>query len=326
MTKDEFKDLFRMVLAGWPAQRTKLSEVDVDQMSKLYAAGLGDLEFNVAYSALVRLVHTAKFLPTVAEIREAAGVVMYGHQITGITAWGEVTNAIKSKGSYRRPGTKAEVEQGAADFVIENPITLRIIRTLSWQDLCAGDHDTMVSNRARFADEYDKIAGQERENMQASYGFKEQPTLRAGAAPVTPRAEVEWKKPLKLPSGEERSKMLHDILDSARHNAPAMFGELASSVLKDKLVTEPAANVEPACSCTQYHGIDEFGRCLECRREKKIIEKTGNIIAFVQNLNLVAPTCECIEEYSPLDEFSRCPNCKGIRRDPDGFEIHGGVQ
>lgn len=232
MTPEKMNELFNIVLAGWPTQRQKLSPTDVRYMAELYAAGLMDLDFAAAHAGVIRLVHTAKFLPTVAEIREAAGVVIYGHEVTGLTAWGEVQRAIKNKGSHRRPGTKAEVEQGLADFVIENPIALRVIRTMGWQDLCAGDHDTMVSNRARFSDEYDVIAGQERTNTQASFGMQKQATALPPSA-SRPR-ELEWKAPADLPSGEERSKILHDVLDAARHNAPTKFGELADAVLKDK--------------------------------------------------------------------------------------------
>jgi hypothetical protein len=289
MTSQQMESLFNIVLAGWASQRQRLSDGDLREMAKLYAAGLMDLEFEATKDAVIRIVHTAKFLPTVAEIREAVGVVMYGDQITGITAWGEVQKAIKRWGSYRRPGTKAELEQGEADFVIENPITLRVIRTLSWQDLCAGDIHTNMANRARFADEYDTIAGQERKNAQASPGFKNS-NLRAVEGGETPRSprEVEWKKPLGLPSGEERSKILHDVLDAARHNSPAKFSEIANAVLKDKMVTEP----KEYCTCTQPHGVGPYGACLECRREVD-----------------TRPQCKCNEIFEPRSWDGLCPNC-----------------
>lgn len=280
MTPEKMNELFNIVLSGWPTQRQKLSPTDIRHMTELYAAGLIDLDFAVAHAGVIRLVHTAKFLPTVAEIREAAGVVLYGHEMTGLTAWGEVQRAIKNKGSHRRPGTKAEVEQGVADFVIENPISLRVIRTMGWQDLCAGDHDTMVSNRARFADEYDVIAGQERTNTQASWGMQKQTTALPSSG-SRPR-ELEWKVPANLPSGEERSKILHDVLDSARHNAPAMFGELVGAVLRDTKVeksletlkTQPFRCMMGSCGWAGHPaGSDKcptcntpFNRfwCLEC--------------------------------------------------------------
>jgi hypothetical protein len=301
VTSKEMESLFNLVLAGWASQRQRLSDNDLREMAKLYAAGLMDLEFETTKAAVIRIVHTSKFLPTVAEIREAAGVVLYGDQITGLTAWGEVIRAIGRHGAYKRPGTTAELEQGDADFVIENPITLRVIRTLSWSALCSGTIQTQMADRARFADEYDTIAGQERKNAQASPGFKSPALQIVGSEQARPR-EVEWKAPLGLPSGEERSKMLHDILDSARHNAPQMFSEIANAVLKDRIVMVDEKKAELPCSCTQYHGIDEFQRCVYCRRD-------GSRGADGRKLGSEMGECECIEMFDPLDYMKRCPNC-----------------
>lgn len=265
MNKHEMHEIFKLVIAGWPSQRQRIDDDDMAAMTSLYAAGLMDLDAGVVRKAIERVVRTAKFMPTVAEIREAAGVVVSGDQITGLTAWGEVVRAIGKHGAYKRPGSALDVEQGRADFAIENPLTLRVIRSLSWQALCSGTISTQTSDRARFADEYDTIASQERKNQQASSGFKDRHGMHAidGDAP-TPHRELVPNEPLALPSGEERSQMLHELMADARQNAPAMFADLANAVLKDRVVVLE----EPLCACTQHHGVNPFGMCLYCRRTR----------------------------------------------------------
>jgi hypothetical protein len=161
MTSQEFRNLFTMLLAAWTTQRQKMSNDDVRGMAAIYTAGLADLDAGIVRDAVQRLVRTSVYMPTVAEIRQAAGVVIHGQQDTGVDQWGSVVRAIREQGMYKQPG---------ADFKFNDPITDRVVRALNWRELCASDHAAAVADRARFIDAYNQIAKLERTEAQANDG------------------------------------------------------------------------------------------------------------------------------------------------------------
>lgn len=160
MTTDEATDVVRFLLAGFPAQRQRMSADDVRGMLAFYAAGLADLEADAARTAITRLAATAKFIPTVAEIREAVGVVHHGEQQPSVIAWGEIHDLMRKKGYYRQPGV---------DFEITDPIAKEVVRSIGWEDMCAGATDHI---RARFLDGYVHAQKLARKVAQQSTGGK----------------------------------------------------------------------------------------------------------------------------------------------------------
>jgi hypothetical protein len=161
MTPEQTRDVFKMILAGWSTQRQKMSEDDIRGMAAIYTAGLADLEYDVVKQAIQRVVRTEKWLPTIASIREAAGVIVHGTQTTGGEAWGAVVRALRERGSHRTPGV---------DFFFKDPITARVVSALGWSELCRGSGAAHAADRARFIDTYDQIAQNERTNAHASDG------------------------------------------------------------------------------------------------------------------------------------------------------------
>lgn len=193
MTADQMQGLFKIILAGWTSQRQRIAAGDIGEMAKIYAAGLMDLDFEAAKSAVIRIVHTAKFLPTVAEIREAAGIREYGPRRSGGEAWGSVIRAIRERGRHKTPGV---------DFAFNDPITARIVKAFGWFDLCASDN--AVADRARFIDAYEAVERTERTEAQAAFGGRN-PQLERGASPLEIAGGAE---PLVLDrSPEERAEL-----------------------------------------------------------------------------------------------------------------------
>lgn len=176
MNADQLRELTTLVLAAYPTQRQKMSEPDVMGMLAAYAAGLIDLDYEPTKAAINRILRTSRFLPSIAEIREAADVVVRGDMKTGLEAWGSVLRAMGEKGAYRTPGE---------DFYFIDPITARVVASMNWADLCTSGNT--VADRARFVDAYDRIALQERMNTRAATGMK--PTLPAASTPVAKRLE-----------------------------------------------------------------------------------------------------------------------------------------
>lgn len=132
MTTAEAKRLVVMLSASWPRQEIQQATLEV------YALALADLDHGVAKAAVLQLMQTSRFFPTIAEIREAA-VQTRVSLPTPEEAWGVVHRAIGKHGSYREPLFDCDEIQLATDAI-------------GWQELCLGEHP--AANRARWLDAY----------------------------------------------------------------------------------------------------------------------------------------------------------------------------
>lgn len=253
MIASETRLLMRTILAGWPAQRTRLDEDDIVAMGVVYHAGLADLDYRVCDAAVTRMVRTSTFIPSVAEIRAAAGVIMHGDVTTGAEAWGAVVKAMKEKGSHRVPGV---------DFFFRDPITERVVRALNWSELCGGEAEKNASDRARFIDAYNNISTRERTTAAATSGGQN-PMLEERQAPPLHSLPP----PAPMLTAEARSETLRLVLEEAQRR-------LGSDEVRVHESAWPSD--ETPCGCTQYHGIDEYNRCLLCRRLDG--EKRGSFV------------------------------------------------
>lgn len=145
MTKAQTIEVVAILVASFPDAKWG------EATCRAYEAALSDLDYELAASAVKRIVATAKYRPAIAEIREAAAVTAIGERRTGADAWGDVVRAIRYVGSY-----------GAPKF--EDPITARAVEALGWRNLCLGD-SSEASDRARFCEVYDAISGSERREV-----------------------------------------------------------------------------------------------------------------------------------------------------------------
>lgn len=159
MTPQESRQVFRLIMAAWTTQRQKLSSEDIETMAAIYTAGLADIDVSLVKAAVQRLVRTSQWLPTIAEIRDACGVVVHGMQKTGGEAWGSVVRAMSEQGGHRTPGQ---------DFVFTDQLTARVVKALGWGELCRSDNRT--ADRARFIETYEQIAKNERTEAKAQDG------------------------------------------------------------------------------------------------------------------------------------------------------------
>lgn len=170
MKTSEIEKVLTLILASWSTQRQRMNDDDIRAFTASYAAGLADLDHDLVKGAVGRLVRTSKFLPTVAEIREAAGVLAHGTRTTGAQAWGAVVRALKSCGSHRTPGV---------DFHFQDPITRELVSSFGWSELCASGTIGHAADRARFIEAYDQIAKSDRVEAQASDGGISLPSHRS---------------------------------------------------------------------------------------------------------------------------------------------------
>ncbi|HEY4266690.1 MAG TPA: hypothetical protein VGM94_00730 [Galbitalea sp.] len=169
MTAPETEQIFKLLIHTWATQRARMSKDDLRGMALAYAAGLGDLDFALTKAAVIRLAHTHEWIPTIAAIRDAVGIVVHGQVITGMEAWAAVHHAQVKYGSHRTPGE---------DFNFDDPITKIIVKGIGWREICASMRPDAIRDRFVFA--YDRITKQERTEAQASPG---------AVTPSLPRAQ-----------------------------------------------------------------------------------------------------------------------------------------
>lgn len=141
MKPSEVTELVAILVAAFP--RPPIGEKTIE----VYERMLADLDRELAHRAVARLIATAKFLPTIAEIRAAATELTLGPRRLGGEAWGDVGAAIREFGRYQAP-----------EF--DDPLTAECVRQLGWLTLCDSTND--VADRARFVELYDGLALRQR--------------------------------------------------------------------------------------------------------------------------------------------------------------------
>lgn len=142
MTKVQVAEIVGLLIRAFP------NFAGSTDTSKVYERMLEDLDHQVALTAVKRVLSTARFMPTIAEIRAAAAEVLHGPKPGGVQAWGAVVEAIQRVGSYRPAPIFRDVLIGEC------------VRALGWKNLCLGDND--AADRARFIQMYDDLAAKRR--------------------------------------------------------------------------------------------------------------------------------------------------------------------
>ncbi|MEG6615362.1 replicative helicase loader/inhibitor [Peptococcaceae bacterium 1198_IL3148] len=150
MTKSEIKVLLQWATANFP----NMQERDMRPTAALWEKMLADMPYHVAENALMKVLATAKFFPTVAEIRAAAVEITQPAMPTAAEAWGEVVTAISRYGYYR------EVE--ALESL--SPTVAQVVRFIGWKDICTSEEPDII--RAQFRKAYETHSAREREMAQ----------------------------------------------------------------------------------------------------------------------------------------------------------------
>lgn len=128
------------------------------QKAMIYDEFLKDIPPQLLGKAIHSIIRTARFPPTIAEIREEAEKIWSAAK--GIDppdagkAWGDVQEAIRKYGGYRQP-------------VFSDPLTAEIVQRIGWQEICMTPISDTVGLRAHFMKMYDAAAkiGKEKRNI-----------------------------------------------------------------------------------------------------------------------------------------------------------------
>lgn len=154
MTAAEGVRLMALLKAAWP--RMELGDATLE----VYARALSDIDLPAIESAVMDLLQTSTFFPSVAEIREAVAVDRV-RLPTPEEAWGIVRRAIGSVGSYRSP-------------VFDCEEIFLAVRDIGWQSLCLDGNPASI--RSRFIDAFKSRASR---RLEAEVTGRFVPTLTA---------------------------------------------------------------------------------------------------------------------------------------------------
>lgn len=122
ITKAETAKLLTIIAAMYP-------KFEINNMKiELWFDMIGDLSFQVAQTAVKKVMLTSEFPPTVAQVRKAAADITTSKDgiLDAGKAWGEVQRAI-SKYGWAQP-EKA--------FESMSPITRKVAKQISWKEIC----------------------------------------------------------------------------------------------------------------------------------------------------------------------------------------------
>lgn len=121
-------------------------DLSEDQLD-FYVEMLCDIDPAILETAVRKLIHTSKFLPTIAEIRSAAaaleGLACGTAELDADEAWGQVQRAIHSVGYYSRPQFDSEVLMETVD-------------SMGWQEICQTPVEDTQILRAQFRRAYEQ--------------------------------------------------------------------------------------------------------------------------------------------------------------------------
>lgn len=137
MDKKEVINLLGLAAANFP----NMQERDLRPTASLWEKMLSDMPYQVAEDALIRVLATAKFFPTIADIREAAVVNTQPRIDSAGEAYEKVLKAIRWFGSYR--------EQEALETL--DPITRKATQAIGWKSLCLSEEPDVVRGQWRKA-------------------------------------------------------------------------------------------------------------------------------------------------------------------------------
>lgn len=147
MTPDEIKKLLQWVSANFP----NMQEKDLRPTAALWEKLLGDIPYETAEKAVVMVLSTSKYFPTVAEIRTAALKISSPQRLTAAEAWGEVMRAMR----------RYDIHEEIAVSRNLSPMVAQVVRCFGWREICLSEKPEII--RAQFRQAYETQIAREHE-------------------------------------------------------------------------------------------------------------------------------------------------------------------
>ena len=142
MTKEQAAKLVALSAANFPT----VQKNDLRPTAVLWSNLLSDIPYEKAEQAVIRVIMTAKYFPTVAEIREAVGQLEPTGLISAEEAWLEV---MKQLDPYKRPKWSSK------------EIT-KTVEAIGYINMCMSEN--IAIERAQFIKSYNSYKQREENN------------------------------------------------------------------------------------------------------------------------------------------------------------------
>lgn len=157
MDKQEVTRLLMLAASNFPS----LQEKDLRPTAVLWEKMLSDLPYQQAEMALIRVLSSAKFFPTVADIREAVVSNNNAGQLNHVEAWEEAQRAVRNYGTYREAEALASL----------SPETRKVIKGIGWKSFC-GSEDAEIL-RGQFRMMFETMQSRSNEEAKLPQGLRE---------------------------------------------------------------------------------------------------------------------------------------------------------
>jgi hypothetical protein len=145
MAEQDVMRILGVLAAAFPNNKIAKETLDV------YKLTLADIPADVLENATLQIITTAKFFPSVSEIRDTAHSIILGlNKIPSqYEAWEEVQNVIARCGDYYH-------YQVAEQFPsYSHPLVEQAVEVMGYRSLC--ESDNMVADRAHFFKVYESL-------------------------------------------------------------------------------------------------------------------------------------------------------------------------
>ena len=180
---DEIRRVWVVLCTAYPNHAKEQSAELMAQTLRLYQRLLADIPGQVLEATALQHIASARFFPTIAELREIAVAIMAPAHTTPMEAWGKLQAALTDVRYYR-------YVDGYHEFpCFADPILQRVVNDMGWANLQMSAD--AIADRARFLQAYEAYARRAREEQmilpavrelaQALGGGSPQPALTEGA-------------------------------------------------------------------------------------------------------------------------------------------------
>lgn len=150
MNRKQIITLLGIATANFPSMQTR----DMQPTAALWEKALNDMDYPTAEKALIKVLSTSRFFPTIADIREAAAQITTPRVMDAMEAWGLIVQAIRKHGMYRQ-------KEGLESLP---PDVREMANRFTWRELCLNENpDTM---RAQFRMAWETQSKRENEMRQ----------------------------------------------------------------------------------------------------------------------------------------------------------------
>lgn len=154
------KKEFALIIAALKSNYRNFGVETKEQMNFWYDM-LKDIEYSVLELAVKKLICEMVYPPTIADIRKSVAETIQAPVLDAATAWGEVRDAIRRYGFYRK-----EEALKSLSF-----LTRKVVQGIGWQELCLSENQ--MADRAHFIKMFESIAQREKQERMLAVPLRE---------------------------------------------------------------------------------------------------------------------------------------------------------